>query len=157
MHSAVQMRGLGNNLCMYQNYYGCMPKEQWCDLLFQLNEYADRKRFTPVEKRDFCSPAAKSGECHYALNKHVIGYSTIIPDDVVILFESKHAGWNQIGGEELMATTEYQPGSWLYLRLAKATGAKNLSRGCYVCFGGGHVEWVKPEEYDTLRWQVPQN
>lgn len=116
-----------------------------------------RERFTPVEKRNFCSPATKSGECHYALNKHVIGYSTIIPDDVVILFESKHAGWNQIGGEELMATTEYQPGSWLYLRLAKATGAKNLSRGCYVCFGGGHVEWVKPEEYDTLRWQVPQN
>ena len=96
---------MGNAIAMYKRDFSCMPKEKWCDLLVQDED---------VNKSHLFSYTAISGECYYALNKHVIGYSNELPDDVVVLFESKHAGLNQIGGAELMATTEYQPqGSWL--------------------------------------------
>lgn len=148
IHSnAMRMPSLSNALAMYERDFGCMPKEKWCDLLIQKED---------VSKVTFRSFAAKSGECHYAFNKNLIGYDNELPEDVVVLFESKHAGWNQIGGVELMATTEYQTqGSWLYWRLVKALDVEILGKGCFVCFGGGHVEFVKPEEYQTLRWHVP--
>jgi len=146
-HSTSRMMSLGNALAMYERDFGCMPKENWCDILIQDED---------VNKAQFRSYAAKSGECHYAFNKNLVGYENELPEDVVVLFESKYDGWNQIGGVELMATTEYLPkGSWLYWKLVKAMDEKHLDRGCYVCFGDGHVEFVKPEEYHNLRWHVP--
>jgi len=88
--------------------------------------------------------------------KNLVGYKKELPEDVVILFESKQDGWNQIGGVELMATTEYQPqGSWLYWKLAKALDAEDLGRDCWIVFGSGRIKLVTPEEYHTLRWHVP--
>lgn len=148
MYSAVRMKQLSYSLVMYENDHGCMSDpEQWCDLLLQ-NDYTRENDFKPY-----------SDGCPYAFNKHLIGCSLEdIPGDVVVLFESKHTGWNQVGGAELLATTEYRPQrSWGYWQVVSALGEGDLGIGSFVLFGNGNIERVKPEEYDTLRWHVPQD
>jgi prepilin-type processing-associated H-X9-DG protein len=54
--------------------------------------------------------------------------------DVVLLFEST-AGWNQVGGPELLTTRHHE------------------GKGCNVLFVDYHAEFVKGEEIPRLKWE----
>ena len=55
------------------------------------------------------------------------------PPDMVLLFETK-GGWNQFGGPELLTTENHK------------------GEGCYVLFNDVHVEFIKKEAINELKW-----
>ncbi len=143
LHSASQLRSLGSNIMIYQKEHGALPDgNDWCDRLLTV-EYMSRDMF--------CNPAVGQGDCHYAMNKYLSGYKGKLPNDVVVLFESKNDEWNQSGGPELMATDYHLGASWKYqLTFGRSGGNK----GCLIIFGDGHCDYVTPDDFDKLRWQV---
>lgn len=76
-------------------------------------------------------PGAEKGPCSYAINPNCELNS---PNDIVLLFETK-GGWNQFGGPELL------------------TFENHGGKGCNMLFNDGHVEFVKPEKTEKLRWK----
>ena len=125
------LRELGLAMALYNQ--DCKEKyptpKKWCDQLIQV-EYIPKDRF-------IC-PAANKGTCHFAMNKWVPENASLVPADLVILFESKD-GWNQCGGPELL-TTHY-----------------HNKEGCNVLFGAGYVSFIETEEIDELMWTVDGN
>ncbi|MBN2019382.1 MAG: hypothetical protein JW749_04080 [Sedimentisphaerales bacterium] len=101
--------------------------EDWCDLLVQHSD---------IHKKEFICPEAvkygDEGPCHYAMNPNCKPDS---PNDVVLLFETK-GGWNQFGGPELLTFENHKP------------------KGVSVGYNDGHVEFIKPEEIDKLKWKA---
>ena len=67
------------------------------------------------------------------MNKNVEELGTSAPPDMVLLFET-HPGWNQAGGPEILSTDNHQ------------------GLGCNVLFIDNHVEFVKTEDLDKLKW-----
>jgi hypothetical protein len=57
---------------------------------------------------------------------------------MVLFFESK-PGWNQVGGPELLNTTNHN------------------GRGCNVTFGGGPGEFVPTSKLGDLQWTANEN
>lgn len=119
--------GIGIGLTEYANNYGTVPPlDQWCDKL--------------IEEAD-CSPTMfigwldrEEGVCGYALNENLSGLKfSNLDDRVVLAFEAK-GPWNLSGESELMKTSNKQ----------KKIG---------VVFVGRHVEFVKKEDIDKLRWK----
>ena len=51
----------------------------------------------------------------------------------MLLFEAKD-DWNQSGGPEILTTENH------------------YNEGCNVVFVDGHVQWIKAENIDDLRW-----
>jgi prepilin-type processing-associated H-X9-DG protein len=71
------------------------------------------------------------------MNKYVPELKRDMPEDMVLLFESK-PGWNLYGGPELLTTENHN------------------GRGCNVLFGDGHTEWVRKERFGQLKWSVEE-
>ena len=67
------------------------------------------------------------------MNKNILNVS-ILPNDIVVLFDSK-SGWNQIGGAELLAPKNHN------------------GKGCNLLFGNMEVRFVEIEKLDKLRWK----
>jgi hypothetical protein len=100
--------------------------EKWCDLLLEDTFPEDS------DKIFVCPSKLRSGEkCSYAMNPNAEPNS---PFDMVLLFEAG-AGWNQFGGQELLATDNHR------------------SKGSTVLFCDYSVRYVKPEEVGQLRWE----
>jgi heme/copper-type cytochrome/quinol oxidase subunit 4 len=98
---------------------------RWCDLAYHYIE--DPNLF-------ICPGAFKHGDnakCHYAMNPNCEPNS---PNDVVLLFETR-GGWNQYGGPELLKFDNH------------------TKKGAAVGFNDGHVEFVKPEDVNKLKWK----
>jgi hypothetical protein len=106
---------------------GNLPQaKNWCeDLLGQNVTY------------HFECPNANTpeGMSSYALNKDVAKMTlNKIPADVVILFETK-AAKDPVGGKELI------------------TADNHKGKGCVVLFGDMHIEFIKAEDFNNLRWE----
>jgi prepilin-type processing-associated H-X9-DG protein len=97
---------------------------QWCDTLVR------DAGLPPVFLR--CR-GVKEGPCNYAMNPAVEALGTKAPPDMVLLFETA-PGWNQVGDATALTTDNHQ------------------QDGCNVLFVDGHVEFVKPEGLNHLRW-----
>lgn len=98
-------------------------QDRWCDLLV---------KYAEVTEEEFVCPSAGKGRCHYAMNP--IATLTSVPD-MIVLFETK-AGWNQVGGPELLTTDNHN------------------GKGFNVLFNDLHVEFVKTEELANLQWNA---
>ncbi len=92
------------------------------------------KRDEDLTRWLICPSAKTFGDtspCHYAMNPNC---SPDSPGDVVLLFES-WGGWSQHGGAELLARGRHD------------------GDGLNICFNDGHVELVRPEDLNDLRWE----
>ena len=110
-----------NNQAIYSPF-----AENWCDILIQ-------KDGAYLDPNIFICPVAQKGRSTYAMNKNIIGLKKI-PDDIVVLFDSK-PGWNQVGGHELLAPENHN------------------GTGCYILFGHMFAEFVDINDLDKLRWK----
>ena len=97
---------------------------KWCDLLIECTE---------VTEKEFRCPGASEGPCNYAMNKNIEKLGITAPPDIVLLFETR-PGWNQAGGPEILTTDNH------------------YGDGCNVLFNDGHVEFVKAEDINGLKW-----
>ena len=91
------------------------------------NGYATEKLFR--------CPGNKKDPCGYAMNANVEPNS---PADVVLLFDAK-GGWNQFGG------------------LEELTVENHGGMGSNVLFNDGHVEFLKLEQIDSLKWGITKS
>jgi prepilin-type processing-associated H-X9-DG protein len=136
MVCATNMSGLGKAMLIYANDNNDMfpTPAKWCDLLVE---------YQNVSKQTFACPAAlmqyrSSDQCNYAMNKNVEELGTNAPPDMVLLFETQ-PGWNQSGGPEILTTDNH----W--------------GTGCNVLFVDGHVEFIKAEYLNNLKWDGKEN
>ena len=121
----AHLRQIGVLMIMYTEENDQYPAaDRWCDLLL---EYAE------ITKNSFRCPSAPEGPCNYAMNKNIEELGAAPPSDMVLLFET-HPGWNQAGGPEILTTENHN------------------GRGCNVLFADGHVQFVKTENLDDLKW-----
>jgi len=101
----------------------------WCDALAPYLRNSS--------KLFICPQGAPNQRCHYALNSRLIGVSLQDiqqPALTVLVFETD-GGWNLSGGRELLP-------------------AKGRHNGAYAFgFADGHVEIVRPERMQNLRWE----
>ena len=121
----ANLRAIGRCMLTYTSGDNPMPRDKWCDLLV---------KYAEVTEEVFVCPSAGKGRCHYALN---VSSSDSHPR-LVVLFETK-AGWNQVGGPELLTTDNHN------------------GKGCNVLFNDLTVEFVKTEELAKLMWKAEQN
>ncbi|MHC4311836.1 MAG: protein kinase domain-containing protein, partial [Planctomycetota bacterium] len=125
---AQNMDSLGKAMLSYTNNYNDKfpTQTKWCDLLI---------KYTKVPPEDFrCKGAPRQSRCNYAMNKNLENLdSRSAPPDMVLVFESS-AGWNQSGGPELLTTDNHK------------------GDGCNVLFVDGHVEFIKKQNLDELKW-----
>jgi len=131
---AANLQMLGKWMLLYAGDYAeeYPTTEKWCDLLV---EYMDTAVDMRAIEKCFKCPANKKGRCHYAMNPNLSPRSH---PRLVLLFETK-GGWNQFGGPELL------------------TFENHGGRGCNILFNDQHVEFVKPEQINQLKWKVKQN
>ena len=127
MTCATNVRDLGKAMMLYANDYDDKfpTSSKWCDLLVEHQE---------VNRMTFRCQGATEGPCNYAMNKDAAGLGPSALHDVVLLFETS-PGWNQAGGAESLTTDNHQ------------------GDGCNVLFVDGHVEFVRMQELDRLRWK----
>ncbi|MHC4087095.1 MAG: DUF4190 domain-containing protein [Planctomycetota bacterium] len=128
---AANLLAIGRCMLIYTSGDDLMPRDKWCDLLIEFGNRSKKKM--AIEKWLKC-PANKNGRCHYALN---VSSSDSHPR-LVVLFETK-AGWNQVGGPELLTTDNHN------------------GKGCNILFNDNSVEFVKTEELANLKWNAEQN
>ena len=127
----MNLKDLGIAMLIYaDDYDGVLPTpSKWCDLLI---EHVD------VPKNYFTCPVAKSGPCNYAMNRYFenIGkiYTVKARHDMVLLFETD-PGWNQVGSSEILTT------------------ANHKDKGCNVLFLDCHIEFVKKQDLQKLKWK----
>ena len=126
----TKVKGLSTAIKVYAyDYNDRLPTiKSWCDLLIAQADVPPTAFVCPESD-------AREGQSSYAFNINVNGMNlSQIPPDVVLVFEST-PGSNQVGGLELL-TTEHHEGE-----------------GCNVVFADSHVEFIKKEDLDTLRWE----
>jgi hypothetical protein len=108
-----------------QDYNDNLPtSSKWCDLMIE---------HTDVKPKLFKCPGASEGQSNYAMNINVEKLGTKSPPDMVVLFETK-PGWNQSGELEIPSTENHQ------------------GEGCNVVFKDGHLDFVKTEDLNKLKW-----
>ncbi len=105
--------------------------DKWCDLLIELGYISKDKK---VIEKWFKCPANKNGRSHYAINVSL----SLSHLRQVVLFETK-AGWNQVGGPELLTTDNHN------------------GKGCNVLFADGRVEFISANEISKLKWLISEN
>jgi len=136
---ATNMSNLGKAMLIYAGDYDekYPTPSKWCDLLI---EYADvspltfRCKGASGCKIACCGKEDVSGKlCNYAMNKNAEIDGTASPPDMVLLFETT-SGWNQSGGPDILTTDNHQ------------------GEGCNIVFMDLHVEFVKTEDLDNLKW-----
>ena len=123
----TNMSALGKAMLIYANDYD----EKYPDTsqwCDLLIEHAD------VPKLIFRCKGAPEGPCNYAINPNAKPSSHPY---MVLLFET-YPGWNQAGGPEILTT-------------------ENHYEGCNVLFVDSHVEFVRTEDLDDLKWTAEQN
>jgi prepilin-type processing-associated H-X9-DG protein len=100
--------------------------DKWCDLLI---------KYAEVPPEGFrCKGAPQQDRSNYAMNKNLENVDRgSAPPDMVLVFESS-PGWNQSGGPELLTTDNHRGDS------------------CTVLFVDGHVEFIKKQNLDELKW-----
>jgi len=127
MACGTNMRSLSMAMLMYaENHDDKFPTgSKWCDLLI---EHAG------VDRKMFQCRGATEGPCNYAMNENVAELGPSNQSDLVLLFET-HPGWNQVGGPEILTTENHR------------------DEGCNVVFVNWHVEFVKTQDLDRLRWK----
>jgi prepilin-type processing-associated H-X9-DG protein len=127
MACATNMSGLGKAMLIYAGDYDekFPTGSKWCDLLIE---------HAAVDRRMFQCKGAAEGPCNYAINENVLKLGIAAPPDMVLLFETG-PGWNQVGGPESLTTENHQ------------------DEGCNVLFVDNHVEFVRSQELDKLRWR----
>jgi prepilin-type processing-associated H-X9-DG protein len=123
---AKNMSALSKAMLIYASDYGEQypTSSEWCDLLIEHNKES---------KKVFGCPGAYEGTCNYAMNKNAEVLGIVSPPDMVLLFETK-PGWNQFGGSEILSTENHR------------------GVGCNIVFVDGHVEFVKKEGLNGLKW-----
>jgi len=92
-------------------------------------------KYAEVSEKVFVCPSAGEGRCHYAMNPNA---GLFKHPHMVVLFETK-GGWNQFGGLEILTTENHN------------------GKGCNVLFNDGHVEFIRMEQLDDLKWEVDEN
>ncbi len=126
MVCGTNMVALSKAMLIYSNDYGENPTpEIWCDLLIEHVEVAPEM---------FRCKGAPEGTSNYAVNQHLEEFGGDAPADTVLLFET-YPGWNQVGGPEILTTENHQ------------------GEGCNIVFLDGHVEFVKTQALNDLRWK----
>jgi len=127
------LMGLGSAMMVYAHEFDDQypTASKWCDLLLQ-GDYVSEKQF-------WCpSLETRQGQSSYTFNKNIVGIRwSQIPDEVVLLFESK-PGWNAIGGLEMLAPENHD------------------GKGCLILFKDRRVEWVKRKKLAKLKWTVEE-
>jgi prepilin-type processing-associated H-X9-DG protein len=125
MTCGTNLSALGKAMLVYAGDYDALPTpSDWCDLLV---EHAG------VAEESFRCRGASEGPCNYAMNENVQALGLAAPPDMVLLFET-YPGWNQSGGPEILSIDNHG------------------GDGCNVLFVDSHVEFVKTEKLDELRW-----
>jgi len=127
MTCGTNLSSLGKAMMIYANAYDDKfpTSSKWCNLLIE---------HAKVDKMTFRCKGAAQGPCNYAMNENVADLGQAALPNVVLLFETQ-PGWNQTGGAEILTTDNHQ------------------GDGCNVLFVDGHVEFVKMQELDRLRWK----
>ena len=114
--------------------------DKWCDLLGPYYGNNSKVLICPATQKSKCGYAKMCGytiepnakhQCNYAINPNA-KRDCRFPATTILLFES-NPGWNQSGGPELLTT-------------------QNHDGGCNVLFCDGHVEFVRAENINNLRW-----
>jgi prepilin-type processing-associated H-X9-DG protein len=125
---SARLKQVGITLQMYANDNDRQypTPDKWCDLLKPY--YGDANVL-------IC-PSSRQEQRYYAINPQAEPNS---PSDVVLLFETK-GGWNQSGGPELLATDNHI----------------KFEKGCNILFADGHVEFIRAEDINNLRWTAEQ-
>ena len=129
------LKDLGFALLLYANDNdGMLPTaSKWCDLLIERGE---------VTKKQFNCLGAERGPCNYAMNRNLENIDSIYkiqsPHDIILLFET-YSGWNQVGGSEILTTTNHR------------------GDGCNVLFLDTHVEYVKKQDIQKIKWKSNEN
>lgn len=130
MACGTNLSRLGKAMLLYANDYDDKfpTASSWCDLLLERSG---------VSRTMFQCEGAGEGKCNYAINKYVVGTTTNASTDTVVLFET-NAGWNQVGGPEILTIDNHQ------------------GLGCNVLFLDSHVEFVEAAQIPKLRWKEDQ-
>jgi prepilin-type processing-associated H-X9-DG protein len=130
------LSAIGKATLIYANDNNNMfpTPSKWCDLLVE---------YQNVPKQTFACTAAliqyrSVDQCNFAMNKNVEKLGTNAPPGMVLLFETA-PGWNQAGGPEILTTDNH----W--------------GTGCNVLFVDGHVEFIKAEYLNNLKWDAKEN
>ncbi len=118
---------LGADLLAYaKGNDGKLPAaDKWCDIL--LGKTKDESAFK--------CPVAEGGRCSFALNKYAAEAGSDLPENMVLLFESK-PGWNQVGGPELFVAPHESRGG---------------ERG-NVVFANGISRFISEDRIEELKW-----
>lgn len=113
------------------NHDGLLPAgPNWCDELLQENN--ELAAIFVCQYSD-----GKPGQSSYALNKNVAGKKlSDLARDTVLFFET-NAGWNQVGGPELVTTDNH----------SLITGGH-----CNVIFARGGTQHFPSDKIHELRW-----
>jgi prepilin-type processing-associated H-X9-DG protein len=131
------LKQLGVSTTMYaENNKGQYPTaDKWCDLLEPYYKDNNKVLICPATKNKklgcAIDPNAKN-QCSYAINPNA-KRDCRFPATTILLFES-NPGWDQSGGPELLTTQNHG------------------DKGCNVLFCDGHVEFVRAENINNLRW-----
>jgi hypothetical protein len=125
-----QLQQLGHIFQKYSEEHGNqLPSSlNWCDILIEKSKfYSNFLRNPQVETNEPLS--------NYAFNANLSELKLAeLPKSTVLLFETKLAK-NPAGGPELMSTNNHS------------------LRGCFVLFTDMHVEFVRAEDFNNLRWK----
>jgi protein tyrosine phosphatase (PTP) superfamily phosphohydrolase (DUF442 family) len=143
---AIQLRAAFKDMVCYNNmcglsaafnvytfdYEGRLPVEKWCDQLITDCDVGPKSFICSYSNH------IEGKESSYAMNINAAGKKrSELPDDLVLLFESK-PGWNQVGGPELI-TLKFHRGKHIY-----------------VINVDGYGGFVRPDDIDQLRWTVDE-
>jgi prepilin-type processing-associated H-X9-DG protein len=114
------------------------PTAQWSDIVLT-NKMELGGSLIDFSKALHCPAAPRNQRCSYAMNRQLIGIKETaqIADDTVMLFESD-AGWNAVGGSEMMAVHRHYS-------------------GLNVAFVDGSVEYIEYKNLGKLRWNPYTN
>jgi prepilin-type processing-associated H-X9-DG protein len=123
-----RLKNLGLVLINYaQDHNNMYPDaNKWCDILIQDKDFHQDMLWCPSDG---------VGPFNYAMNPNCT--NAMKSSDLVLLFETKY-GWNQHGGPEIL-NPENHP--W------------RGTKGCTILFNDGHVEFVEPKDFNSLKWK----
>lgn len=169
---------LGRALLLYakHNYHHYPPPDQWCEMLAEDME--------PAEELFLC-PAARIGECHYALNPNAEPISRYADFDSYlesIYYEDERIREAKLGSEEwkewsfwsgryfspqTLATRRELPKLVLLFETKSGwnqsggpellTTENHEGKGCNVLFNDGRVKFVRPEQLGELIWSIEES
>jgi hypothetical protein len=128
--SCFNLNALGYTLKKYgEEHYGRVPHTiNWCDELITFDSNSSDEMRKGWVKND-------EGLSEFALNANLSKLKLAeVPKDMVFIFETKLAR-NPAGGAELI-NPENHP-----------------LKGCFVLFADMHIEFVRAEDFNNLRWE----